>query len=322
MPPLSNDATHYRQTENMKDIPRFLARVGTWLAALALAAPIACSDSTSPRKDRLVLQFTGLEPLANGFHYEGWAILPGGPISTGKFNVGSGGGLVTVSGAAITGGEFIAGIDLGAATALVITIEPNGDVDAVPATTKILAGALTSGSASLQISAPQALATNFAAAAGKFILATPTDGLNNNETSGIWFVDLVGGSPSVGLTLPALPAGWTYEGWAVIGGKPVSTGRFTSATGADASALFSGPLAGPPFPGEDFLVNAPSGLTFPTNLSGGMAVISVEPVPDDSPAPFTLKPLTRAIPASAADHLAFSMSLTPAPFPSGTATLR
>ena len=306
----------------MKDIPRFLARFGTWLMALALAAPLACSDSTSPRHNRLVLQFAGLEPLANGFHYEGWAIMPAGPISTGKFNVGSGGGLVTVSGAVITGGEFNAGIDLDAATAIVITIEPNGDVDAVPSATRILAGAFTSGSASLQISAPQALAANFASAAGKFILATPTDGMNNNETSGIWFVDLVGGTPTVGLSLPALPVGWTYEGWAVIGGKPVSTGRFTSATGADASALYSGPQAGPPFPGEDFLVNAPSGLTFPTNLSGATAVISVEPVPDDSPAPFTLKPLTRTIPANAADHVAFSMNVNPAPLPSGTATLR
>lgn len=306
----------------MKVIPRFLAHSGTWLAVLALAAPLACRDSTSPRRDRIALQFTGLEPLASGFHYEGWAITSGGPVSTGKFNVASGGGLLTLSGAAIAGGEFTAGIDLDAATTIVITIEPNGDVDAVPSATKILAGSLTSGNALLQISAPQALATNFAAAAGKFILATPTDGMNNNETSGLWFVDLVGGAPTVGLSLPALSAGWTYEGWAVIGGKPVSTGRFTSVSGADASARYSGTLAAPPFPGEDFLVNAPAGLTFPTNLSGGMAVISVEPMPDDSPAPFTLKPLTRAIPANAADHVTFSMTVNPAPLPTGTATLR
>ncbi len=307
----------------MKDIYRFLARFRTYLMALALTAPLAaCTDSTSPRRDRLAFQFTSLERLGNGFHYEGWAITPAGPVSTGKFNVGSGGGLVTIGGAAIVGGEFKTEIDLEAATAIVITIEPNGDTDAVPATTKILAGALASGSASLQISAAQALATNFSAVTGKFILATPTDGMNNNETSGIWFLDLVGGTPSVGLSLPTLPPGWVYEGWAVINGTPVTTGRFTSATGADASARFSGPQAGPPFPGEDFLVNAPSGLTFPTNLSGGMAVISVEPVPDDSPAPFTLKPLTRAIPANAADHVAFSMALNATSFPSGTATVR
>jgi hypothetical protein len=291
--------------------------------ALALAVPLAaCDDSMSPLSDRLALAFTGLEPLANGFHYEGWAITSGGPVSTGKFNVGGGGALVTLTGATIAGGEFAAGIDLTAATAIVITIEPSGDVDAVPAITKILAGALTNGSADLQISAAQALATSFSTASGKFILATPTDGMNNNETSGIWFLDLVSGSPIAGLMLPALPTGWVFEGWAVINGQPVTTGTFTSVSAADASAPFSGPQAGPPFPGEDFLMNAPAGLTFPTNLSGGMTVISVEPVPDDSPAPFTIKPLVGAIPANATDHVTLSMNRNAASFPSGVATVR
>ena len=62
---------------------------------------------------------------------------------------------------------------------------------------------------------------------------------------------------------------------------------------------------GPPFPGEDYLVNAPMGLTFPTNLAGGTAVISIEPDPDNSPNPFTLKPLVKMIPADAADHVTY-----------------
>lgn len=293
------------------------------LMALMLVAPFAaCDDTMSPQRDILALAFTGVEPLANGFHYEGWAITASGPVSTGKFNVGSGGALVTVNGAVIANGEFATDVDLDATTAIVITIEPAGDVDAVPAATKILAGALANRSASLQISATQALVTDFSTAAGKFILATPTDGMNNNETSGIWFLELVGGSPTAGLVLPTLPTGWRYEGWAVINGQPVTTGTFTSAAAADASAPFSGPQPGPPFPGEDFIMNAPAGLTFPTNLSNGMAVISVEPVPDDSPAPFTIKPLIRAIPANAADHVTFSMNLNAASFPSGTATVR
>jgi hypothetical protein len=292
------------------------------VAAMLVAALAVCDDSTSPSGDRLVLNFTGLEPLANGFHYEGWAITPAGPVSTGKFNVGTGGAVVTVGGATITGGEFATNVDLDAASAIVITIEPAGDVDAVPAATKILAGALASRSATLQISATQALATSFSTATGKFILATPTDGMNNNETSGIWFLELVGGSPVAGLTLPSLPAGWIYEGWAVINGTPVTSGRFSSASGADLSAPFSGPQPGPPFPGEDYLVNAPSGLTFPANLQGDMAVITVEPVPDDSPAPFTLKPLTATIAANAADHVTITMTLNAASFPTGTATVR
>jgi hypothetical protein len=172
------------------------------------------------------------------------------------------------------------------------------------------------------VGAPQALANTFATAAGKYVLATPTDGMNNNEKSGVWFLDLSTGAPAVGLTLPALPAGWQYEGWAVVAGKPVTTGRFTSATGADAAAPYSGPMAAPPFPGEDFLENAPSGLAFPADLSGGMAVITLEPEPDDSPAPFTLKPLVGTIPSAAADHQTYTMENRTSQFPSGAATIR
>ena len=95
----------------------------------------------------------------------------------------------------------------------------------------------------------------------------------------------------------------------MINGTPMTTGTFTSAGGADANAPFSGAQPAPPFPGEDFLMNAPAGLTFPTNLSGGTAVISVEPFPDDSPAPFTIRPLTGAIPANASPGVTFTMAL-------------
>lgn len=293
------------------------------LLAMGLVLPLAaCDDSTSPSGRRIALAFTGLEPLAGGYHYEGWAILPSGPVSTGKFDVGAGGGLVTVAGATIPGGEFATNVAIDAASAIVITIEPAGDVDAVPATTKVLGGAVTAGSAALAISATQALATTFSTATGKYILATPTDGMNNNETSGIWFLEMVGGSPVAGLSLPTLPAGWRYEGWAVMNGIAVTTGTFTSVSGADAAAPYSGAQAAPPFPGEDFIVNAPAGLTFPRDLSGGMAVISVEPNPDDSPAPFAVKPLLGVIPATAATGVSYSLALNAASFPTGTATIR
>ena len=299
------------------------ARAARALLALSLLVPLSgCSDPTSPTRARLTLAFTKLEPLANGFHYEGWAVLANGPVSTGKFNVNSSGALTTVAGSPISSGEFAPAVDIGAATEIVITIEPAGDVDAVPANSKLLGGTLASGNASLAISGPKAIGSTFASASGKYTLATPTDGANNNENSGIWFLELVGGAPIVSLVLPALPAGWIYEGWAVINGRPVTTGTFSSATGADASKPYSGPLGAPPFPGEDFLLNAPAGLVFPTNLAGGMAVVTVEPVPDDSPAPFTLKPLLGTIPANAVDRVAYSMGLNPASFPTGTAVIR
>ncbi len=294
-----------------------------FLGAAALVFTIAtgaCEDGTGPGAD-LALSFQGLEPLAGGFHYEGWAILAGGPVSTGKFNVNPTGALVTLSGAAIPGGSFRTDMSLDGATAIVVTIEPNGDVDQVPAATKVLAGSLAAGTASLRIAEAQALATDFSAASGSFILATPTDGPNNNEKSGLWFLR-PGTAPSASLTLPTLPAGWRYEGWAVIAGRPVTTGTFTSASGADAAAPYSGSQSAPPYPGEDFLRAAPAGLTFPTDLSGGMAVISVEPFPDDSPGPFTLKPLTGAIPANAAVMTSYAMTRNTTPFPTGTATVR
>ena len=144
-----------------------------------------------------------------------------------------------------------------------------------------------------------------------------------NENSGIWFLSLASGSPTAGLNLPTLPAGWVYEGWAVTGGQPVTTGPFTAVDMADLAAPFSGPTAGPPFPGEDFLVNAPAGLAFPTDLAGGLAVISIEPEPDDSPAPYTLKPLMGGIDATAVDHVTYSIpNMADATFPTGTARIR
>ena len=278
-------------------------------------------DAMTMSMNVLVLDFSGIEPLANGFHYEGWAIVGGVPVATGKFNVDSSGELVDLSGGLIAGGVFRTSIDLSRATAVVITIEPNGDIDAIPADTHYVSGSVTNGSADLTVGHGTALGSDFSNASGVYILATPTDGPDNNENSGLWFLDLSSGSPTQGLQLPLLPAGWEYEGWVVIGGTPVSTGRFNASAQVDLDAAFSGPLSGPPFPGEDFLVNAPDGLTFPVNLAGGAAVISVEPAPDDSAAPFTLKPLVGAIPEDATDHTVYPLENKAGGFPSGTARI-
>jgi hypothetical protein len=166
-----------------------------------------------------------------------------------------------------------------------------------------------------------ALDDDFASASGVYILATPTDGPDTNENSGLWFLDLSSGSPDVGLELPVLPEGWVYEGWAVINGMPVSSGRFTAADEIDFDDPFSGTEGGPPFPGEDYLNNAPAGLSFPTDLAGGTAVVSVEPSPDNSPAPFTLKPLAGAIPGDAIDHETYQLESGANNFPTGPAAI-
>ena len=295
----------------------------TALMVLAVIGTAACDDDpTDADPETLELSFTGLEPLTNGFHYEGWAIIDMAPVTTGKFNVDGNGGLVDMNGVAIVGGAFDTGVDLSDATAIVITIEEDGDVDAVPASTHIVAGTVTGGSADLSVGHASALGDDFMGASGSYILATPTNGDNTDENSGIWFLSLASGTAAEGLDLPTLPAGWQYEGWAVIGGTPVTTGRFTETDAVDLSDPFSGVEPGPPFPGEDFLVNAPAGLTFPTDLAGETAVISIEPEPDDSPTPFTLKPLVGAIDANATDHVTYSIPTNLASFPTGTATIQ
>jgi hypothetical protein len=289
---------------------------------------VGCNDDTPASSSSgapgsgLELTFTALPALTGGFHYEGWAIIEGRPFSTGKFNVQGDGSVVTVSGAPIAGGAFQTNVDVGVASAIVITIEPAGDADAVPAATKILAGRLSNRSASLSVGAAEALGNDFAQARGLFILATPTNGEGTNETSGVWFLDPRSGSPTAGLALPALPTGWSYEGWTVIDGIPVTTGRFQTVSGADAAAPFSGPLPGPPFPGEDFLQDAPAGLRFPRDLAGGTTVITIEPSPDDSPMPFPLRPLVGDIPAPSQDHVVYPMANRAAELPRGTATVR
>lgn len=272
---------------------------------------ISCSDDDDNMNANLILDIQGLEDLGSDALYEGWIIVNGSPVTTGTFSVDQDGNLSS------TRFEVDAS-DLENASTFVLTIEPSPDPDPAPSDVHILAGDFGTDDANLTIDHGAALANDFSSVSGNYILATPTDGSNNNENSGVWFLDLTSGSPSAGLTLPTLPAGWIYEGWAVIEGNPVSTGRFLEASQADDLDVYSGDMAGPPFPGEDFLNNAPGDLNFPVDLSEATVVVSIEPVPDNSTAPFLLKPLVAQVPANAQDHFTYDMgaNLT---FPTGMA---
>ena len=258
------------------------------------------------------LNIAGLEDLGSTFAYEGWLIVEGSPVSTGTFTVDADGKLSQTS-------FTVNSDDLELASTFVLTIEPSPDSDPAPSEVHVLAGDFSGSSAELSISHEAALNTGFASSAGTYLLATPSNGMDSHEKSGVWFLDPSSGTMMPGLNLPQLPAGWIYEGWAVINGVPVSTGTFSSPDRMDDAAPYSGPEGTPAFPGEDFIMNAPAGLSFPTDLSGGMAVISVEPVPDNSTAPFAIKPLVGMIDANAADHTPYSMAQNLV-FPEGTAT--
>jgi hypothetical protein len=275
---------------------------------LGMLATSCSNDDDNDASTELVLNLNGLEALGNDFVYEGWLIVNGTPVSTGTFS-------------SVTFPQTfdVDEDDLVSASTFVLSIEPAVDSDPAPASTKILAGDFTGNVAAVN---SNGIVGDFSSASGTYILATPTDIDDMNEESGVWFLDNSSGSAVSGLVLPTLTDGWKYEGWAVIGGVPVSTGTFSSVNNFDDNAttsMFKGNSGnGPAFPGEDYIQNAPNGLTFPTDLKGATIVISVEPVPDNSTNPFTLKPLAHVVPANAAVHTAITMGYGPVSALSGT----
>lgn len=289
-----------------------MAKIKVLFSLLVLGLTFAsCDDNDDvPKFKDLSLNISGLEDLGTDYVYEGWVIVDGSPVSTGRFSVDNSGILSQES-------FSLNYEDLNNATTFILTIEPSVGDDPAPSAVHILAGDFNGESGDLSIAHAAALGNDYSSAAGEYILATPTDGADTNENSGIWFLNLTSGSPEVGLTLPILPDGWKYEGWAVINGTPVTTGTFTAVDIADDFDGFSSSLDGPPFPGEDFLENAPSGLTFPVDLAGGTAVISIEPDPDNSPSPFLLKPLVGGISTDAIDHTTYTLGQN-LNFPTGT----
>ena len=116
---------------------------------------------------------------------------------------------------------------------------------------------------------------------------------------------------------------YRVEGWVIGDAGPISTGTFTDFQAVDSGNGFSGTEnnVGPPIPGEDFFNNAPTGETFPLDVRGRTVVISVEPVPDNSTAPFLLKPLTYTLDADAATApTTFSFNQNLGSLPTGTAS--
>lgn len=257
----------------------------------------------------LALSFSGLEDLGPDSAYEGWLIVDGAPVSTGTF---------TVDGDGVPSQEYFPTTvsSVADATAFILTIEPVPDSDPAPSAVHFLAGDLVNGRAQLAIGHGAAIGTDFSSASGAYILNAPSAGAGGDYRNGIWWLDPDTG-PGPALSLPALPDGWVYEGWIASANGPVSTGRFTSPSGVDSdgAGTTSGPEGAPPFPGQDF-VNPPTDLT-----TGFAAVLSVEPEPDNSPAPFTLKPLMDPVIDDVGAGILQPMHRNPAAMPWGTAVI-
>lgn len=288
------------------------------IATLAVLALTGCSNdddasTTSQTKD-LTLHINGLEDLGNGYAYEGWVMVNDSPVTTGVFTVNSTGTLSQTS-------FPVAAQDLDNSTAFILTIEPSPDNDPAPADSKYLAGEFNNDVVNVTTNFGPAPG-DFSNATGSFFLRTPTDetaGNNGNDTYGVWF-GLPGMPPVADTTLPTLPTGWIYEGWVIGDAGPISTGTFSNFNGRDSSNGFSGTEnnAGPPVPGEDFFRNLPAGDSLPFDVTGRNVVITVEPVPDNSLAPFTSKPLAKIATGSTAPNAQTFNNNVTASFPTGS----
>ncbi len=205
-----------------------------------------------------------------------------------------------------------------------ITIESKADVGAPnfrPSSRIILEGRFTKGAANLWISED---ADKYSSARTKFSLDTPTDNPAANDYSGLWFADsLDAGTPAQGLDLPVLYDGWIYEGWIEINGQFLSTGRFSNPAAADLFNGFSGTSTAYPFPGEDFLNNAPSGFTFPLDLRGSRVHISLERKSGDT---FGTSPniilYSADIPANAVNKKSYDLNYLNNTLPQGYAVIK
>lgn len=152
-----------------------------------------------------------------------------------------------------------------------------------------------------QLSVPFATAYS-ALQDGFYMLAAPTDTSGNNQRSGLWLTQRTDGrtqnvpfnanlEPGIVLSLP--PRGWSYNAWIrnnLSSNIWLETGRFEAVNRPDSRvAYYDENISAFPYPGEDFLRNAPLGMFFPVNLpSTGERelVVSLEPKSIEAQRPF------------------------------------
>lgn len=298
-------------------------RLALGVAVLALVTTQACGDT--PRQFNplpaalgdlrgIALGFEGLLPLTDPEgRYAAWVFLDNRDvIGLGPFNVDDDGRPINPDGELIQ--RFTANENLYSSVSVLITIEPGGIPGATPGSAVILQGPFIDGVAQLRVPAPLLTIE----AAGSYRVFTPTDGPDTNEGSGLWAVS-VDDDPL--LLLPPLNNVYSWEHYLIIGGQTLSMGRFRSPIAPDFINPFSGSEPAPGFPGEDFLVNAPEGVTFPADLSGARLLLTLEPVLNDTADPSQLVVLEAILPAGLQGGEIIALTNRTSEFPTGTAVV-
>lgn len=289
---------------------------------MAVLATAGCDSADVVEQDvaqvQMRLDVENLPPLQDGFSYQAWARVGAQTHGSARFNVTENGSFVNDAGQ-FTQNVAVFEVDISDASEVLITIEEKRNSDTLPSGTVILAGDLEDATAALSTVHEKALAASFEGQTGAFMLLNWASGSSGDDLSGVWFIDGSRTSPTAGLSLPALPEGWIYEGWIDVAGTLLSTGPFRENNTHDTLRQYS-ETDTPPYPGEDFLENAPEGVAFPLDPSGATVRVSVEPYPDDALGPFGLFVLSGSVPSNPVSATPYSLQAGPA-MPRGTATL-
>ena len=287
----------------------------------------SCSGGGSIGRIVFELALSGVTDLGvQRGHYEGWAVVNGLPVSTGKFIVDgafSPARVTNLNGHRVYG--TVAGATFGpaatglgsafpfitSATHFFVTIEPEGDADGAPSGNVIIAGEIIGESGALSFAGDLAVGTpansDLSVASGDCSLINPTGG--GIDANGVWFSAQAAVPGSTGISLSPAAGSWTYEGWVIDPGTGDrhSTGKFR-ATGRfdiDAQAAPTRGVAsiGLLDPGQDFVNAATIGATQATDLVDGSwrVFITVEPSADNAAGPFPLRIFDADIPTTAID---------------------
>ena len=263
---------------------------------------------------QIELNISNLKPLPDSLVYVGWITTNAdSSIKIFERNVDQS-GIISVS----TTNDFNG---LQKAQQFKVTVEEIPDTGSItnPGSTVILSGRFTLGSASLKVGEGGSIPSS----SGVYTITTPTDTLDN-DLSGIWFtgdIIMINDGTSVGLNLPVLHQGWIYEGLIIINDDTLSTGTFSDPEAPDDFSGYSGATSGYPFPGEDFLVNPPSGLTFPLNLSNASVVVTLGYASNAYPISFSYVILQSIIPADVQANSTHTLTRTDAQIPTGLVSI-
>jgi hypothetical protein len=318
-------------------VVRSLGLIALFVPLLTAATCRRNQNGQPPRTQQIFLTVSGLLPLnpTQGF-YELWLGSPAQPppagtqpwdvpqrfVSAATFRVDTLGVMQRLDGARIETLPLPAAWDGGDVARALITYQIVGQESAPHAPGfKLAAGSFVAPgfiqSTELSAEDGEVAPLDLRALAGDVTLATPTTSDPNDELLGAWFFrgEVAAPQPSLALGQPgALPDSLTFQGWLLERSETgairqmLPMGRFRSATGVDSDG--GGPAAGtvaaPPFPGQDFNTQLPTGIPF---LRNPEIMITLEPALDPAPGlPSSLRVLRRGIDARTASHVALAMS--------------